>query len=142
MQLLKYGLKHTINPLQVIKTDIRTTFHFIHRAITKSLRDEKQSGEVKTKISNSAHSYVNCYKPTLHALKNIKFWKDYLLVQFIFVVYLLVSGILEKETIDITVNLLFEHNPSFNITKAEFKKNFNLQHQVYILFFKVHFTTK
>ena len=63
-------------------------------------------------------------------------------MQFIFVVYLLVSGILEKETIDITVNLLFEHNPSLNITKAELKKNFNLQHQVYILFFKVHFTTK
>ena len=37
--------------------------------MTKDLRDEKQSGEVKTKISNLAHSYANSYKPTLHALK-------------------------------------------------------------------------
>ena len=29
-----------------------------------------------------------------------------------------------KETIDIAVNLLFEHNPGLNITKAELKKIF------------------
>ena len=69
LELLKYGLKHPIHPLQVNKTDTLTTFDFIHRAMTKDLRDEKQSGEVKTKISNLAHSYVNSYKPTLHALK-------------------------------------------------------------------------
>ena len=37
--------------------------------MTKDLRHEKQSGEVKTKISNLAHSYANSYKPTLQALK-------------------------------------------------------------------------
>ena len=41
--------------------------------MTKDLRDEKQSGEVKKKVSNLAHSYVNSYKPILHALKNIEF---------------------------------------------------------------------
>ena len=40
--------------------------------MTKDLRDEKQSGEVKTKISNLAYSYVNSYNPTLLALK--KHW--------------------------------------------------------------------
>ena len=73
LQLLKYGMKYPVHPIQVNKTDILTTFCFIHRAITKNLRDEKQSGEVKTKISNSALSYVNSYKPTFHALKNIEF---------------------------------------------------------------------
>ena len=72
LELLKYGLKNPLHPLQVTKTDILTTIDFIHRAMTKDLRDEKQSGEVKTKISNLAHSYVNSYKPTLHALKNIE----------------------------------------------------------------------
>ena len=48
---------------------ILTTFDFIHHVVAKDFRDEKQSGEVKTKISNLAHSYVNSYKPTLHALK-------------------------------------------------------------------------
>ena len=72
LELLKYGLKNPLHPLQVTKTDILTTIDFIHRAMTKDLRDEKQSGEVKTKVSNLAHSYVNSYKPTLHALKNIE----------------------------------------------------------------------
>ena len=53
--------------------NILTTFDFIHHETTKYLKDEKQSGKVKTKISNLAHSYVNSYKPTLHALKNIEF---------------------------------------------------------------------
>ena len=69
LELLKYGLKNPLHPLQVTKTDILTTIDFIHRAMTKDLKDEKQSGEVKTKISNLAHSYVNSYKQTLHALK-------------------------------------------------------------------------
>ena len=38
----------------------------------KDLIDEKQSAVVKTKIFNLAHSYVNSYKPTLHALKILK----------------------------------------------------------------------
>ena len=77
LQLLKYGLKHPIHPLQVSKTDILTTFDFIHRAMTKDLRDEKQSGEVETKIPNLAQCYPNSYKPTLHALKNTAFLKDW-----------------------------------------------------------------
>ena len=68
LELLKYGLKDPIHPLQVNKTDI-LMFDFIHRTMTKDLRDEKQSGEVKTNISNLAHSYVNSYKQTLHALQ-------------------------------------------------------------------------
>ena len=43
--------------------------------MAKDLRDEKQSGKVKTKISNLAHSYVNFYKPTLHALKKHRILK-------------------------------------------------------------------
>ena len=70
---LKYGLKHPTHSLQVNKMDILSMFDFIHPVMTKDLRDEKQSGEVKTKISNLTHSYVNSYKPTLHALKNIEF---------------------------------------------------------------------
>ena len=61
LELMKYGLKHPIQPLQVNKTDIVTMFDFI-----------QQSSEVKTKISNLALSYANSYKPTLHAIKNIE----------------------------------------------------------------------
>ena len=43
--------------------------------MTKDLRDEKQSGEVKKKISNLAHGYIKSSKPTFHALTNIEFVK-------------------------------------------------------------------
>ena len=43
--------------------------------MAKDLRDEKQSCEVKTKISNLAHSYANSYKPALHALKKHRIFK-------------------------------------------------------------------
>ena len=75
LELLKYCFKHPIHPLQVNKKDILTTFDFIHRAMTKDLGDEKQSGKVKTNISNLTHSYVNSYKPTLHALKKHRILK-------------------------------------------------------------------
>ena len=50
LERLKYGLKHPTHPIQVNRTDI-LTIDFIHHAMTKDQRDEKQSGEVKTKIS-------------------------------------------------------------------------------------------
>ena len=75
LELLKYCLKHPIHPLQLNKRDILTTFDFIHRAMTKDLGDETQSGKVKTNISNLTHSYVNSYKPTLHALKKHRILK-------------------------------------------------------------------
>ena len=46
-----------------------------------------------------------------------------------------------KETIDIAVNFLFEHNPGLNITKAELKKLFEFATSD-IFIFRVHFTTK
>ena len=39
-------------------------------------------------------------------------------------VWSLFTSIPLKETIDIAVNFLFEHNPGLNITKVEFKKTF------------------
>ena len=60
LELLKYGIRHPIHPLQVNKTDI-LTFEFIHLATTKDLRDESKFGDIKKKISNLAHSYVNSY---------------------------------------------------------------------------------
>ena len=45
------------------------------RRRTQDLSDEKQSGEVKTKIFNLAHSYVNSYEPTLHVLIKHRIFK-------------------------------------------------------------------
>ena len=38
LDVFKYGLKHTIEPRFISKTDVLTTFDFIHRAIIKTSR--------------------------------------------------------------------------------------------------------
>ena len=51
------------------KTDILTTFDFIHHAMANNLKDKKYSGELKPKTSHLANSYVNAYKPIKNSLK-------------------------------------------------------------------------
>ena len=51
------------------KTDILTTFDFILRTMTKDLKNEKQSGERKAKLSNLTNTYVNNYRPSKYVMK-------------------------------------------------------------------------
>ena len=44
LEILKYGLKHSIEPLHINKTDVLTTFDFIHRSMSKDLKHEKDAG--------------------------------------------------------------------------------------------------
>ena len=73
--VLKYGFKRPIEPRFINKTDVLTTFDFIHRAMNKDLKDNRDAGEVKAKLSYLANSYVNSYKPTKNVLRsgNIEF---------------------------------------------------------------------
>ena len=41
LEVLKYGLKYPIHPLQINKTNFLTTFYFIHHAITNDLKDKE-----------------------------------------------------------------------------------------------------
>ena len=66
----------TFQRLLVNKTDILTTFGFMHLTMTKDFRYENESGEVKTKTSRLAHSHVNSYQPILHALKKHRISKS------------------------------------------------------------------
>ena len=75
LEVLKYGLKHPISPLQINKTDVITTFDLIHHARTNDIKDKKYSGELKTKMSHLANSYVNAYKPTKTSSKKHKILK-------------------------------------------------------------------
>ena len=54
--ILKYGLKHPIEPKFINKTDVLTTFDFIHRAMNKDLKDNRYAGEVKANLSYFEHS--------------------------------------------------------------------------------------
>ena len=59
--------------MQISKTDILTTFDFIHSAMTNDLKDIKHPVELKTKMLHLANSYVNAYKPNKNFLKKHKF---------------------------------------------------------------------
>ena len=59
MNILSYELKHSIRPNFINKTDILSTFDFIHRSMSKDLKDQKDTEKVKTKISYLVNTYVN-----------------------------------------------------------------------------------
>ena len=68
LEILKDGLKHSIEPLHINKTDVLTTFDFIHQSMSKDLKLEKDAGEVKAKMYYPANNYVNTYKPSKNTL--------------------------------------------------------------------------
>ena len=49
-----------------------TTFDFIHRAMNKDIKDNRDAGEVKTKLSYLSNSYANSYKPTRTFLRKYR----------------------------------------------------------------------
>ena len=75
LEILKYGLKHSIEPLHINKIDVLTTFDFIQRSMSKDLKHEKDAGEVKAKMSYLAHNYVNTYKASKNTSRKHKIIK-------------------------------------------------------------------
>ena len=67
--ILKFGLKQPIEPKTLIKTDILTTFESIHRTLSRDLKYENHSGELKASLSNLTNVYWSTYKPTKNTLK-------------------------------------------------------------------------
>ena len=54
----------------------------------------------------------------------------------------LITNISLQETIDIAINLIFNHNPYLNITRKELKKPSFSLHHILILFLTVGFIIK
>ena len=52
-----------------------TTFDFIHQSMSKDLKHEKDTVEVKAKMSYLAN-YANAYKPLKNALRKHKMLKN------------------------------------------------------------------
>ena len=75
LEVLKYGFKHSIEALHINKTDVLTTFDFIHRSMSKDLKHEKDAGEVKAKMSYLANNYINTYDPSKNTLRKHKMLK-------------------------------------------------------------------
>ena len=52
-----------------MKTDILATFEQIHRSLSRHLKDDKKSGQLKATISNLANVYWSSYKSTQNTLR-------------------------------------------------------------------------
>ena len=67
--ILKFGLKQPVELKTLIKTNTLWTFESIHRALSRNLKSENQSGELNALLSNLANVYWSTYKPTKTTLK-------------------------------------------------------------------------
>ena len=75
IDFLRYGLKHSVEPNFINKTDILSTFDFIHQTMSQDLKDEKDTGKVNARMSYLAKTYVNSHKTTKNALRKHKILK-------------------------------------------------------------------
>ena len=62
LEILKDGLKHSVEPLHINKTDVLTIFDFIHQLMNKDLKQRKMQEQVKAKMSYLTNNCVNAYK--------------------------------------------------------------------------------
>ena len=66
---MKYGLKHPIEPKHLSETDILATFEQIYRSLSRDLKHDRKSGQLKATISNLANVCWSSYKPTQNTLR-------------------------------------------------------------------------
>ena len=74
-------MKHPTEPRFINKTDVLTTFDFIQRAMSKDLKDNRDTDEVKAKLSYLTNSYVSSYKLTKMFYGNVEFQINYQIIK-------------------------------------------------------------
>ena len=72
MELLKYGLSHSVPPKQLRKPEVFTAFDLIHRFLRSELSSNQYGNTRKTDISYVANNYYSNYRPSLNTLKKHK----------------------------------------------------------------------
>ena len=71
--ILKFGLRQTVESKTLIKTGILSTFESIHQTLSRDLKHENKSGELKASLSNLANAYWSTCKPTKTLTRNMEF---------------------------------------------------------------------
>ena len=65
LELLKYGLSHSVPPKQLRKTEVFTTFDMIHGFLRSELSSNQFENALKTDILYLAKNYYSNYRPLL-----------------------------------------------------------------------------
>ena len=76
IEVLKYGLSHSICPPRINKSDFFTCFELISGTMIKHLMDRKLKSKVVAGLSHIANSYALAHRPTVADLKKYKVLKD------------------------------------------------------------------
>ena len=88
LNILKFGLNHSLPPLKLWKTDVLVSFEMIHLFLREDLQNDTDKPTLKVQLSHLANSYIHNYQPPRstftkhHILK--KLWNDKEIVIFIF----------------------------------------------------------
>ena len=76
LDILKFGLSHSIYPPKVNKRDVYVAFEQIHYLASKKIKNKNLSGQLVSELSHLCHSYVSSYQPSLRDLKKHKVLKN------------------------------------------------------------------
>ena len=76
LDILKFGLTHSIGPPRINKSDVFVCFELINDTMVKKLQDRTQNPKLVSALSHLAHSYSLAHRPTVADLKSYKLLKD------------------------------------------------------------------
>ena len=68
LNILKFGLNHSLPPLKLRKTDVFVSFEMIHRVLREDLKNDADKTTLKAQLSHLVNSYVHTYQPTRSSL--------------------------------------------------------------------------
>ena len=68
LNILKFGLNHSLPPLKLRKTDVLVSFEMIHRFLREDLKNDADKPTLKAQLSHLANSYVHNYQPSRSTL--------------------------------------------------------------------------
>ena len=64
LDLLKFGLHHSLPPSRIYKTNVFVSFKMMHRFLLENLKIEIDQPALKSELSDLANSYVHNYEPS------------------------------------------------------------------------------
>lgn len=76
LEVLKFGLKHSIRPPKISKIDVFTCFELIHYTMARNIKDNKMAGKMASDLSHLAHAYFTSYKPSNADLRKHKILRN------------------------------------------------------------------
>ncbi|XP_068707422.1 uncharacterized protein [Montipora foliosa] len=76
LNVLKFGLTHSIRPPKINESDVFTCFELINNTMAKKLRDTEEAGKRVADRSHLAHTYVSSYCRTIEDLKKLRVLKE------------------------------------------------------------------